>query len=313
MSQQASASKIISRYFNIIIDHGDFLEKRSIFKSKLHNEFTFLQHIPAPLTTYFPRVKNYCSHHDYDAYYIEKIPVRDASFYLLESELYETGALPALIKALGGYLQAVPKIKINRLEQQRILERDILQKNLLRLEDLKLMVEFHQVNYVCRQLTGLSLDQYTAAVNSAIAEAFADTNIDYSYFSHGDLCFSNMLFESGNLKLVDPKGAEWFHDNFRLIHYDLAKISQSLLGNYDIINHDHFHIEDGQLKLHITRNPVDARILFEEMLTSFGTNLKLIRLIEASLFLSMLPYHRDNPHRMEAQLINSINIFQAYR
>ena len=56
-----------------------------------------------------------------------------------------------------------------------------------------------------------------------------------SLFSHGDLCFSNMILSEAedSIVFIDPRGG----DSFRTPYYDLAKISHSLLGGYDhIIN-----------------------------------------------------------------------------
>jgi hypothetical protein len=47
---------------------------------------------------------------------------------------------------------------------------------------------------------------------------------------------------------------------------------------------------------------------FEEMVTEFKLDLKILRLIEASLFLSMLPLHSEDERRVNMLAIRGIEI-----
>ena len=54
--------------------------------------------------------------------------------------------------------------------------------------------------------------------------------------SHGDLCLSNILAcYDGNVRFIDPRGSDsiWLDE-----YYDMAKLSQSIMGGYDFIIND---------------------------------------------------------------------------
>ena len=92
-------------------------------------------------------------------------------------------------------------------------------------------------------------------------------------------------------------------------YYDLAKLSHSFLGNYDFIINDmvHYHV-DAQLRMHARAQVADPdqhaalQRCFRAWCTGRNYNLRLIRLGEAALFLSMLPLHADHPARMVGQV-----------
>ena len=50
--------------------------------------------------------------------------------------------------------------------------------------------------------------------------------------------------------------------------------------------------------------------LFKQYLQKYGYDYKMVRLYEASLFLSMLPLHIDNPHKVFGFILNAINILK---
>ncbi len=70
---------------------------------------------------------------------------------------------------------------------------------------------------------------------------------DISHFKviHGDLCFSNILFDINNLivKVIDPRGSFGEKGVYGDPRYDLAKLRHSIHGLYDYIVMDLFHIE----------------------------------------------------------------------
>lgn len=133
---------------------------------------------------------------------------------------------------------------------------------------------------------------------------------------HGDLCFSNILYErhARLLKLIDPRGATREEDLWMDASYDWAKLSHSVLGDYDFINHGQFRLgvgADDRLTLTILEQDTGLRAhkdRFIEWLRSQGREVARTRIDEASLFLSMLPLHLENPHKVLAFLVNATDI-----
>jgi hypothetical protein len=103
----------------------------------------------------------------------------------------------------------------------------------------------------------------------------------YARPSHGDPCFSNIIItKNKHVKMFDPKGIEFFYlDEY----YDIAKISQSLHGGYEHIVND----KDKFVPQH--------QDIFEKYLNKNKLNIGLVRVYEASLFISMCPMHQDRP------------------
>ncbi len=133
-------------------------------------------------------------------------------------------------------------------------------------------------------------------------------------FGHGDPCFSNILYDQTHhfLKFIDPKGAVeekqlWTHPI-----YDLCKISHSILGDYDFINNDLFQVSfDHNNSLKLTAGTAynnELKSIFLNELDKRKIDVKIMRLCEASLFLSMLPLHSDHPNKVMAFILTAKKI-----
>lgn len=130
---------------------------------------------------------------------------------------------------------------------------------------------------------------------------------------HGDLCFSNMLFnkETSLLKLIDPKGATEEAQLWTDRYYDVAKLSHSVCGRYDFFNNALYHItldEALQFRLEIPFDNTAYTAIFRDFCEKNGFDYPLVRLYEASLFLSMLPLHMDNPLKVFGFILNGVKI-----
>lgn len=150
----------------------------------------------------------------------------------------------------------------------------------------------------------------------AIEEAIVRMGRDYrSSVVHGDLCFSNILYDpqTGLLKLIDPRG-EFFEEGcFGDPRYDLAKLLHSFHGGYDFILHEMYDLTEGESGFKFTRfRSKEAEDLGDQLLewlagqTPFPITDLLI--LEAMLFLSMLPLHSDDPKRQVALYLVGLQI-----
>ncbi|MDO8470752.1 MAG: sugar phosphate nucleotidyltransferase [bacterium] len=136
-------------------------------------------------------------------------------------------------------------------------------------------------------------------------------------FLHGDMCFSNILFDLnyGVVKLVDPRG-KWGSESFYGdIKYDVAKLRHSSAGFYDHIVQGHVNVSYSNAKepsitldfplvndLHrAVQGYVDRKI-------SETWDLKKIKLIEGLLFVSMIPLHSENEKRQIAMFAQGIRL-----
>ena len=133
--------------------------------------------------------------------------------------------------------------------------------------------------------------------------------------SHGDLCFSNILFSPTEMeiKLIDPRGIDK-SNGYRSPYYDMAKLSHSLLGDYDFIvngmtniNFDYDMRCSNELTVNKNHNYHE---IFKSFLDDFKLDLHVVRLIESSLFLSMLPLHIEDTKKVFSLALRSVEIYE---
>ena len=143
-------------------------------------------------------------------------------------------------------------------------------------------------------------------------------NIDKFCIIHGDLCFANMLIDDklNFVKLIDPRGKFGQFDIYGDQRYEIAKLYHSVDGKYDYIIKDLFDAgRDGNSINYRIKDNKDFS-MFELMKQSFGDIIagheKEIEIIEALLFLSMIPLHGENINHQYAMLGTGIEILNRH-
>ena len=136
-----------------------------------------------------------------------------------------------------------------------------------------------------------------------------------SVIGHGDPCFANALYNRSTktLKFIDPKGALTEEELWTNPYYDIAKLSHSVCGRYDFFNNGLFRIEVNEAfayELHIDFDHTKYEEIFRRKLELNGYDYLTVRIYEASLFLSMLPLHMDNPYKVFGFILNVENILE---
>lgn len=132
---------------------------------------------------------------------------------------------------------------------------------------------------------------------------------------HGDPCFANALYNKSTktLKFIDPKGAITEEELWTNAYYDVAKLSHSVCGRYDFFNNALFDIKintDFEYDLEIPFDNSKYIDIFKRKVQENGFDYPTVRIYEASLFLSMLPLHIDNPHKVFGFILNVKNILK---
>lgn len=303
-----------SLYFNRITDHGDYVEKSSVNSQKLREEYHFLTRVPDELKSYYPEVFDYQEDSHVASYKIKKLPELDASHLLVCEKSFQLEKINSILEKLLGYFKLLPSIQPSMADYQKSILKNIYVKNISRMREVSLLPEYEQFNSICRTYGYTNVHEYCDAINQELRESFQSVRSKKLFFSHGDLRFSNIFKLDDSLVLIDPKG--YYGDvinTYRTIHYDLAKISLSLMGRYDLINHELFKIEDSQVKFtHEWQNEDLIEKKFSVMLKELDAELSLVRKLEASLLLSLIPFHKESEKKMTALLIRSLGTFKQY-
>lgn len=148
-------------------------------------------------------------------------------------------------------------------------------------------------------------------------------NTRFSRIIHGDMVFSNILYDMSNEKitLIDPRGD--FNGNiiYGDIRYDLAKLTQCILGDYDYIVNDlvKFNIDNHNV-YYETYESLSSKTYNEKLdlvyklCKLFHVNASNIIFITAIQFLTMIPLHAESKNHQDMMFIKFVELLNmAYQ
>lgn len=165
-----------------------------------------------------------------------------------------------------------------------------LNKTFSRIKDVQDMIPFAHDKHIiingrkCRNVF-LCYDEIKQIVNKCIPEKFK--------LIHGDITFSNLMFDSfeEEVVLLDPRGyfgkTQYYGDEY----YDWAKVYYSLVGNYDQFNRKNFILKIEQDKVFLkigSNNWEDMEEQFFLLLPEISK--EKVRLLHALIWLSLTTY-----------------------
>lgn len=295
----ATVTQTPARMFNSFRPEPPYLWKTSSEVEKAEREYAFLRNLPPALKPFFPEVGASREEGATFSYQIKFVPMLDLGRFWLHRSL-SPQEFGALLVTLGDYLAQCPRQAVPVEVHRQSLRALFVSKLLARMARLR---ELH----VYPRLLAASQSVYDGGIEKLSADLVAElkTRIDRTtgealYLSHGDLCFSNILWDrlSSTMQLIDPRGLCDEHHGYLPRAYDLAKLSHSVLGGYDWIMGDRMDADAAEFEAY--RAPFTP--MFTRWLGEMGADLRLVRLGEASLFLSMLPLHADRPGRLLAHV-----------
>jgi NDP-sugar pyrophosphorylase family protein len=118
-------------------------------------------------------------------------------------------------------------------------------------------------------------------------------------FIHGDLNFSNILYNSKNKKfmLIDWRQDFVGQVKYGDLYYDLAKLYAGILMNFNhVINEDYVYNQNGN-SVHFSMKKWKQRKIyqkkFNEFITNYGLDLKKIHILAGLTYLNMAPLHPE--------------------
>lgn len=315
-----SKLEVRAREFNhITIDRNrGILRKTSDDRDKFIGEIKWYLKLPADIEYVRPRIFDYSI--DYNAPYVS---MEYYSYHTLH-ELFLYGDL-----TLHQWHDIFERIRFvcNDFKRYTIKDdtidgalRDMyLTKTIQRFEQLKKDARFLRLFEKCITVNGFtykSLDTIIELLKKTVPELLY--GVDSFSIIHGDLCFANILVDNNFsfIKVIDPRGKFGSFDIYGDFRYELAKLFHSIDGKYDFIIKDLFtieyNLETAQITYNIQNRSCDVD-LYELFVDTFkreiGDDLKRIELIEALLFLSMLPLHGESLDHQLAMLATGLEIF----
>jgi len=286
---------------------------------KIFAEGKWFEQLPSSLRIYTPTLLHF-DQSGYQLEYLYLLPLSDLFvFTVLDSGNWSVvfNSIDTMLKDFASY--PLPATESDMVKANSIL---YLEKTLHRLEQFSQETGF-DVHSTYIGLTGDKM--FTLAEMARYSGKWIkETTPDDMAIIHGDLCFSNLLYDarSESIKCIDPRGIS-ANDKVSLYgdkRYELAKIYHSVVGLYDLIIAERFEVSKSNLneyEIMFFHNKVRqseiadnfrSGILFES-----GYEEKEILAITVHLFLSMLPLHSDNSKRQDAFIANALRLFRLLR
>lgn len=284
-----------TRYFNKLEIKKNIVIKESTNKEKIIDEFNFLKNIPEPLKNYYVTVSDLKVQENLAQYSMNKVNGLDLSMQFINNGL-SSKMLSSIFDELKVYFELIRNFTGSQNESTYDF---LVNKNNSRLLELKTWNGYQQLNEFIQNHTPFSgIDSLFNSSNRLLKNSKTDLESSKALISHGDLCFSNIIKDDDRLRLIfiDPRGGKNLN-YYRSPYYDLAKLCHSLLGGYDHIVNDIAEIkfnDDMIANIFFGQDMDRHNALFKTFVESLRLNYFVVRKIEISLFLSMLPLHTES-------------------
>ncbi len=310
---QTNRNNFNCRNFNsLYLDDLGVIHKRSLYE-KISSEMNWFKEIEntdfEKLTPKFYNNNKFSR--EYGIEYYDYITLSEyMTFYPLS--IYSKKVI--FNSVLSKLLNIYQKNKIISLEFNDLLKKILIDKTLRRIKDWNRQDLVDKEKIV---IDNVEYDGLLIALNKLMPciESLAKKAIDYVTIIHGDPTFSNILFSprSLNFKLIDARGNFGIDTIYGDYRYDLAKLRSCYHGRYDEIINDLFEINETE-SLNISFYKDIDYLIYDESMKDNNIEINDIELIEALLFISMIPLHSDYPERQLVFFCQGIKLLnnQAY-
>ena len=314
-----SKLEVRAREFNhITIDKNrGILKKTSDDKDKFIGEIKWYLKLPADVEYVRPRIFNYSTS------YVNPYVSMEYYAYHTVHELFLYGDLTLqqwidIFNRIRFVCDDFKRYTVQDANIRPALEEMYLTKTLQRFGKMKKderFITFFESPIVVNGVRYLPLNEIIIALEKAIPEMLYD--VDSFNIIHGDLCFANIMVDSNFsfIKVIDPRGKFGTYDIYGDFRYELAKLFHSVDGKYDFIIKDLFDLDYNSEATCINYRIQDRKrdfsmykVFLETFSAEVGEDLKKIELIEALLFLSMIPLHGESIRHQMVMLGTGLEI-----
>lgn len=290
------------------------ITKTGTRSDKITKEIDWYRQLPDKLKIFTPRLLSYTIDKKTAQYSLEFYGYQSLDdifiFGYLDEKIWHLiiSHLLDIVDLFKTFKQTVPLVDYQAMYHDKILDRVAELKQDLGWQKLLACPEV-----IINGQTYKNIDQFLPKLEKIAQKLYSVKEMGVI---HGDLCLNNILFDPGNrlFKLIDPRGSFGRQTIYGDLKYDLAKLRFSLVGNYDFIVSDLFKLEEGhQINMFNYTTYSDHYHLrigqtLDRLLSSRGYDLKKIKIIEALLFLSVIPHHYDYPSRQKAMFVTAIKL-----
>lgn len=305
-----------ARFFNALEGDEYTVTKSSVNKKKIKSEYEFYGLLPDRMKRWFAMPFDYKEDNERASYTMERYHMTDIAIRWIHNAI-DIEEFDDILKRIFRFVSERSVKKVSESEYSAIEENLYIAKVIERMDELKKSPYYVKFDRLIESGTEFNnIDEIIEKYMNLYKKATKGMKFRPELvIGHGDLCFSNILYnkETNMLRLIDPKGAVKEEELWTNPYYDIAKLSHSICGRYDFFNSGLFDIRieaDMKINLFIDFDNTEYVELFKDYLERCSFDYTLVRLYEASLFLSMLPLHIDNPQKVFGFLLNAVNILE---
>lgn len=306
-----------SRYFNTLKGNTYTLVKSSTNKRKIKAEYEFYHLLPDDMKFWFVMPFDYKETENEASYTMERLHMTDLAIKWVHGSMDEK-EFEELMDKYFFFFRSRHEKACTKEEYERIADKLYIEKINERIQKLKACKEYSRMKALLTstdaELDGLVKTYFELKQIIEGRNQYPNVLV----IGHGDPCFANTLYNKSTktLKFIDPKGAITENELWTNPYYDIAKLSHSICGRYDFFNNGLFEIKVNAEFSYDLEIPFDNSgfiKIFKRKLEENGFDYLTVRIYEASLFLSMLPLHIDNPHKVFGFILNVKNILEEIK
>lgn len=298
-----------SRYFNSLKGNEYTLVKSSSNKKKIKAEYDFYHLLPEDMKYWFVMPFDYKETEDSASYTMERLHMTDLAIKWVHGSM-DASEFESLMDKYFYFFKCRHSKECSKEDYKKTADALYIEKVNSRIADLKKLDAYKQIETLLAVKHDITIDSLVEryfALKEKIESRVTFEN--QMVIGHGDPCFANTLYNKSTqtLKFIDPKGASREEDLWTNPYYDIAKLSHSVCGKYDFFNNGLFDIrvsDDFSYDLEIPFDNTEYMKIFKEKVEANGFDYLTVRIYEASLFISMLPLHIDNPHKVFGFILN---------
>ncbi len=317
---------LIKRSFNDLVYENQYIVKQSNDTQKIRAEANWYSSLPSALQLHVPRYQGKVERNYRAGYAVEYL------YKPLLSDVSVFGNLPlaSWLEIISACFEFVKKCHDIRPQEgtpeasphfaATFYSKLVVDKTRSRLEEF-----CSSTKYTLDDVFTINDVQFPP-IKEIIEDLVAridPTQPDHIRFWHGDLFFGNMFYDftANRVFCIDPRGqidAGEF-SIFGDLRYDLAKLSHSIIGQYDkLVLGRSYLVEEEERHWRFTIDQQKHQGDIEQIFTQFlvetcNVNVSEILALTSLLFFSMLPLHYDRPDLQRQFLAMGMQIWKKIK
>lgn len=302
-----------SRHFNNLSVDGA-IDSKVVTKSsrnidKLKYEIYFYKSAPSEFIKFMPSLVDYAD--DFSWYKMEYINAPNLGQLCVSEDLtvLEWGEVFSFLNELLTAFD-VP----GGIASAHTLEEIFIDKGLGRIHDIS-SLEVRNLYLSKFTINGKTLPPIAESIESA--REMVRSLLSRITTLHGDLCFSNILYEKDKNKLtiVDPRGGFSEPSIYGPVIYDVSKLAQSVYGRYEqIVEKQYVLSKDGSsYGLHISKPDTYDYLenFYEELLKTFNIDKFTVKVLAGLLLVATPSLHLDDETRALALALRGAELLSG--